>query len=178
MSLIPWKNLPDTTTPVNAENLIYNFNELFNLIYPVGSIYINTTGTNPSTFFGGTWVPWGSGRVPVGVDTSQEEFNIAEKTGGEKQHRHDFKIALWDCNYSPAGGYAGMGTPSSNSAGAFKYSTGEFAGAQPNGTVSQKTGTTGAQETKTTNLEVSEGDTTLNSNLSPYITCYMWKKTA
>lgn len=53
-------------------------------IFPVGSIYMSVTNTNPSNSFGGTWVLWGQGRVPIGVDTSQSEFNSVEKTGGEK----------------------------------------------------------------------------------------------
>ena len=50
--------------------------------YPVGSIYMSVSGTNPSSFLGGTWVAWGSGRVPVGVNTSDGNFNTVEKTGG------------------------------------------------------------------------------------------------
>ena len=50
--------------------------------YPVGSIYMSTSNTNPSNFLGGTWVAWGSGRVPVGVNTSDSNFNTVEKTGG------------------------------------------------------------------------------------------------
>ena len=38
--------------------------------YPVGSIYFSVDSANPSTKFGGTWVAWGKGRVPVGVDES------------------------------------------------------------------------------------------------------------
>lgn len=53
-------------------------------IFPIGSIYMSVTNTNPSSSFGGTWVLWGQGRVPIGVDTSQSEFNSVEKTGGEK----------------------------------------------------------------------------------------------
>lgn len=56
-------------------------NEIFNLIYPVGSIYISVVATNPSTYFGGTWVAWGSGRVPVGINTSDSDFKTVEKTG-------------------------------------------------------------------------------------------------
>ena len=53
-------------------------------IFPIGSIYMSVTNTNPSNSFGGTWVLWGQGRVPIGVDTSQSEFNSVEKTGGTK----------------------------------------------------------------------------------------------
>lgn len=53
-------------------------------IFPVGSIYMSVTNTNPSNSFGGTWVLIGQGRTIVGVDTSQTEFNAPEKTGGEK----------------------------------------------------------------------------------------------
>lgn len=53
-------------------------------IFPVGSIYMSVNNTNPSNSFGGTWVLWGQGRVPIGVDTSQSEFNSVEKTGGTK----------------------------------------------------------------------------------------------
>ena len=54
--------------------------------FPVGSIYINVTGTNPGTFLGGTWVAFGSGKVLVGLDSEDEAFDTAEKPGGEKTH--------------------------------------------------------------------------------------------
>ena len=34
--------------------------------------------------FGGTWVAWGAGRVPVGVDTTDTDFDTVEETGGTK----------------------------------------------------------------------------------------------
>lgn len=60
---------------------------IFNAIYPVGSIYMSAELDTPAKVmekFGGTWVAWGSGRVPVGVDTSQTEFDTVEETGGAK----------------------------------------------------------------------------------------------
>ena len=56
----------------------------FNLVYPVGAIYMSVNPTNPWAFPRTAWAEWGKGRVPVGVDTSQTEFNKAEKTGGTK----------------------------------------------------------------------------------------------
>lgn len=59
---------------------------LIDVFYPVGTIYESVNNTNPSEFIGGVWVSWGAGKVSVGVDESQEEFNVAEKEGGEREH--------------------------------------------------------------------------------------------
>jgi hypothetical protein len=61
--------------------------ELIDAIYPVGSIYISTSSTNPGTTFNrGTWEAFATGRTLVGIDTSQSEFNTVEETGGAKTH--------------------------------------------------------------------------------------------
>lgn len=64
--------------------------------HPIGSIEINISGTNPSTYLGGTWIAWGTGKVPVGVNTSDTDFNTVEKTGGSKT-----------ISYKPAGTNSG-----------------------------------------------------------------------
>ena len=43
---------------------------------------MSVSNVNPGNFFGGTWEAWGSGRVPVGVDASDDNFNTVEKIGG------------------------------------------------------------------------------------------------
>jgi hypothetical protein len=54
-------------------------------LYPVGAVYISTLSTNPATLLGrGTWSAFGAGRVPVGVDANDSDFDTAEKTGGTK----------------------------------------------------------------------------------------------
>lgn len=63
-----------------------NLEIIFDKIYPVGSIYMSTQNTNPSTLFGGEWSAWGQGRVPVGIDTMNSKFNTVEKVGGEENH--------------------------------------------------------------------------------------------
>lgn len=54
--------------------------------YPIGSIYQSTEPTNPTIFMGGVWERFGNGRVLVGVDETDADFNAANKQGGEKAH--------------------------------------------------------------------------------------------
>lgn len=65
-----------------------NGKSILDLTYPVGSIYMSVNSTNPGTILGGTWVTWGSGRIPVVVDPYRPEFNSAEKMGGSWSHLH------------------------------------------------------------------------------------------
>ena len=60
--------------------------EVLKKAYPVGSIYINaTSSTNPATLLGfGTWSAFGAGRVMVGIDSEDADFDTAEETGGAK----------------------------------------------------------------------------------------------
>lgn len=55
-----------------------------NLLYPIGSIYISINSTNPGNIFGGTWERI-KGKMLVGVDEDDSDFNISNKTGGEKE---------------------------------------------------------------------------------------------
>ena len=58
--------------------------ELLDLVYPVGSVYISVNSVSPATLFGGTWAAFGAGRVMVGRDASDADFDTVEETGGEK----------------------------------------------------------------------------------------------
>lgn len=62
--------------------------------YYVGKIIIDTKNVNPATYLGfGTWQLWGAGRVPVGVNIADNDFNTVEKTGGSKYlQKHSHKI--------------------------------------------------------------------------------------
>lgn len=58
---------------------------IVNTVYPVGSIYISTTSTNPGISLGvGTWVAFGTGKVMVGLDGGDTDFQTPEQTGGAK----------------------------------------------------------------------------------------------
>jgi microcystin-dependent protein len=58
------------------------------MFYPVGSIYTNAAVyTNPGTLLGfGTWVKFGEGKVLVGQDGTDIDFNALGETGGSKTH--------------------------------------------------------------------------------------------
>lgn len=63
------------------------------LVYPVGSIYTSVNNVNPGSFLPGTtWEPFASGKMLVGVDATQSEFEHVEQEGGEivknMQHTH------------------------------------------------------------------------------------------
>ncbi len=131
-------------------------NELLSKIYPVGCIYMSAVATNPKTLFGiGTWVEWGKGRVPVGVDTAQVEFNTVEKTGGSKTH-------VLTVNEMPA----------HNHPISFNHSATAFGGYALAG--STEYGATATVDGFINN----RGGGAAHNNLQPYITCYMWKRTA
>lgn len=73
--------------------------KILDLIYPVGSIFMTTnqdfnTKEKVASHFGGTWAAWGTGKVPVGIDTSDDDFKTVEQIGGSKTsvaaHTHGF----------------------------------------------------------------------------------------
>ena len=154
--------------------------------YPVGSIFMTTDNRNPSAYLGGTWVEWGAGRVPVGVDTEDSNFNTAEKAAGSKDavvisHSHTQNNHT---HYASGGTHLGFCTFTRGSdTGRLKVST-------ASGTRYAHVGNEGAPNADASGINWS-GALTSNAgtnnatgvagtgkNLQPYITCYMWKRTA
>ena len=145
-------------------------------VYPVGSIYTNATNsTNPGTLLGfGTWTAFGAGRVPVGFDAGDPLFDTAEETGGSKDavvvsHTHTATSSVTDPGHSHLIPNTRAGSPG----GGQPY----IAGAS---SAQQNVDNTGSS---TTGISVSTsitstGSSGTNANLQPYITVYMWKRTA
>ena len=172
---------------VGTDNL--DKTSILNLVYPVGSIYMSANNVSPQTFLGGTWVAWGAGRVPVGVSSSDTDFNTAEKTGGEKTHRlsvdemprHDHSgtnstVETETIHTRPTGGalqYLGINTYT------VKYDIDEK---EQQYLVAPVGGQTLDVENGTViNSQYGvcpNGSGVAHNNLQPYITCYMWKRTA
>lgn len=126
-----------------------------NQFYPIGSIYQSTAPTNPATFMGGVWERFGNGRVLVGVDETDADFNVANKQGGEKTHtltvaeipahEHRQFITANNGNFGVRRDWSSDGSSSIYDQG---INTGATGGDKP------------------------------HNNLQPYITIYRWRRTA
>lgn len=54
--------------------------------YPLGAIYMSVVSTPPDTLFGGQWTAIGQGKVLVGLDSGDTDFDTAEAEYGSKTH--------------------------------------------------------------------------------------------
>tara|TARA_R110001592_G_scaffold101552_1_gene287307 strand:- start:21 stop:638 length:618 start_codon:yes stop_codon:yes gene_type:complete len=129
---------------------------LTDVVYPVGSIF--TTVTNyadsaavVSAIGGTTWTAFGAGRVVVGLDSGDTDFDTVEETGGSKDaivvaHTHTLTTKTRP-SYDSSGGGNNYGQDSPSGTG-------------PN-TSTNSTGESGT-----------------GKNVQPYIVVYMWKRTA
>jgi len=136
-------------------------------LHPVGSIYINaTSSTNPATLFGfGTWVAFGAGRVPVGFDSGNPLFDSAEETGGSAD-----AIVVSHTHTLTDPGHTHTTTVPISAIGDSRQALYSTAGAD---TTSLTT------SSSTTGISVNTaGSSGTNANYQPYITVYMWKRTA
>ena len=78
-----WKNLSFVATQGDTVDLsgYVQKNELLDLIYPVGSIYMSVNSTSPATLFGGTWV-----QIEDTFLLASGSNYAAGSTGGEAAH--------------------------------------------------------------------------------------------
>lgn len=150
-------------------------------LYPVGTIYTQAeVSTNPATLLGfGTWEEFGAGKVIIGVDTSNTLFDTLGETGGAADitisdetdshtltidqipaHDHD-NTGTYDTGGGALNFLPTAGNPDFNWGGG---GIGGRYGLEPNG------GGQGHTHGITFNGT--------NANYQPYITVYMWKRTA
>ena len=120
---------------------------MFDLIYPIGSVYISVNSTSPEILFGGTWVQMKDRFLLGSGDTY-----VAGNTGGEATHKltinempsHTHKYKLAYGGNDPAKGF----NYGNNLAGIFDA-----------------------------DFSQSAGGNQAHNNMPPYIVVNIWKRT-
>lgn len=181
---------------------------ILDFVYPVGSIYMTMNSQNPSALFGGEWVAWGEGRVPVGAGTGVDSNGVSKTfgpavTGGEYNHtlsnaempihRHPGTLLTYgetlletsEPKYTEANTemvsrnndiYSKIGKmhedylKNPENINAFVPAGSNF-----------RAGNTGNAKDVSYSIEGvinGDGGDQPHNNIQPYITCYMWKRTA
>ncbi len=140
-------------------------------LFPVGSIYTNATdNTNPGTLLGfGTWTAFGAGRVMVGFNASNALFDTAEETGGSADATtvsHTHTATVTDPGHTHTISMGQFNSPGSTTVPQEDDGPVVSSYTVPSNTtgISVAISTTGSSGT--------------NANYQPYITVYMWKRTA
>lgn len=137
---------------------------LINLIYPIGSIYISTNSTSPATLFGGSW-----SQIQGQFLLASSSTYAAGSTGGEATHTltqsempkhwHNFARQQW-FNVDET-------TTNVGSVYSWKTTTG---GSTSTGYVWSTSMTDAARGVV--------GGNAAHNNMPPYLSVYMWKRTA
>lgn len=156
-------------------------------IYPVGSIYMSTVSTNPATLFGfGTWEAMPAGRVLLAQGKSSwgTTYN-AGSTGGEATHQltvgelpsHGHSASTNNVNQNGNIGWLQAGKDYDFS-GVFATSYKNRGANVSNG---ESTGVWNCifDSTHSHNVTINNtGSNQSHNNLQPYISVYIWKRTA
>jgi hypothetical protein len=165
------RHIPKTPTELNAGG------GSASAAWPIGSVFTSVVSTNPATLLGfGTWSSIASGRVLVGLDSGDTDFDTVEETGGAKtvasssqaftgtqsttivNHTHDTTVYVGTTD-----GTYGTFDSSSTTPGTAKTIT----------TGNPKSGGAASYTPAGTNAA---GAAT--SVVQPYFVCYFWKRTA
>ena len=155
-------------------NTKVNSDELFDLIYPVGSIYMSVNNVNPSNLFGGTWVQikdqflLASGdSYSNGATGGSANAVVVSHNHTQNAHRHAAaadKFLVSPDNVKINGTKRSL--PSTGSAGYIVY-------ADSAGGITEQQYT--ANATATNNAQGVDGT---GKNMPPYIAVNIWKRTA
>jgi hypothetical protein len=135
-------------------------NQIFLISHPINSLYMTvatdeTTTTQMATKYGGTWAAWGAGCVPLGIgNNGTTNYSAVEQPGGAE-------TVTIGANNLPA---------------TIPVAYASASGALNGAILSSAIWTNGASYTYA-NLKINSSNGAL-SIIQPYLTCYIWKRTA
>jgi microcystin-dependent protein len=182
-------------------NTIYPVGSLYITTLPPDG---NPLGQPNTTLGVGTWTRFGNGRAIVGVDEGQVEFNTVEKTGGSKTHaltelelpNHFHSVTIPNTSITGEGGIHTHGLfldMTGADANTRNFSGGDrpIAGSARIGTMEDPPRNAVRQLVKNSSSHthpivippfntsgINAGGAAAHNNLQPYITTFIWKRTA
>ena len=125
------------------------------MIYPVGSIYMSVSATSPASLFGGTWESI-SGRFLLGADSAYS----AGSTGGEATHT--LTVDEMPGHYNRLKNISWGGESSATVSHNGSYLVYDHNGSTP----------------ITNDYYENVGGGAAHNNMPPYLSVYMWQRTA
>ena len=190
---IPAINTKNTEQDTRLSKLESKIASLLNSIYPVGSIYLSLTKSPPS--LGGTWELIDEGKFLYSTTTTSGEtggtLHHTHKTSGHvltvgemPMHKHTFNGNKISGTVSDIMLYDGKGMKGENPSGCFswtKYGSQTWQGQSSNNAglkISFTATPTGSISYEGNNQAHTHGDTESEYHIPPYITCFMYKRTA
>jgi len=128
-------------------------------VYPIGAIFTTVTAYANSaavvTAIGGTtWTAFGGGKVLVGLDSSDTDFDTVEETGGSKTH-----------------------TLTTAEMPSHTHNFNQHYGDGSNNTINQLNTTDETAQYSQFTTDATGGGSA-HTNVQPYIVVYFWKRTA
>lgn len=168
------------------------------LAWPIGAVFIAVVSTNPNTLLGyGTWSAIASGRVLVGLDSGDTDFDVVEETGGSKthtlvtneipshNHTQDSHNHTQDSHNHTQNSHshvltelrdATTGSASTNIA--LSNDASSTLGTKTTASTTATNQATTATNQATTATNQATGGAGAHNNVQPYFVVYMWKRTA
>jgi microcystin-dependent protein len=193
-------NLGSAAVTTTAAELNLLAGGIFNIIYPVGTIYESTSSANPSTYFTGTtWVRYGNGRVTVGQDSSDGSFDSVNDTGGAKtvaltsaqmpSHTHSFsgttstksltgsfQFTDNDATYMKLRAKTASGIASTSNSGSAPHISSDGVPSYVN--LPNQINLDASHNHTVSGTTGGAGSGSAHENMPPYCVVYRWKRTA
>lgn len=167
--------------------------------WPVGSVFLSVVNTSPATLLGfGTWVALAAGRMLVGFDSGDTDFDTLEETGGAKtvtlteaqipSHTHvqNAHTHTQDAHNHTQNAHTHVirsQTATTGSATSYEHGALDTSSAEAEATEVTDAATAVNQAATATNqnataVNQNTGGGQAHQNLPPYLVVRMWKRTA